>query len=91
MIATVSVARSGGKEDQFLMEARVATAQSRATDLRHGEGDSLLFPELFGVGLDLVHALAGALAVVLLGHGVCSELFLLSGQSLLVSPVDVGC
>ena len=56
MIATVSAARSSGK-DQLVMGDRTANTQLRVAYLRHGEGDSLLFPELLSISLDLVHAL----------------------------------
>ena len=62
----------------------------RVAHLRHGESHSLLLLKLFSVSLDLVHALTGSLAVVLLRHRVGSELLFLCGQTLLVSPVDVG-
>jgi hypothetical protein len=57
MIATVSAVRSTRK-DQLLMGARTATAQLRVPYLGYREGDRLLFPKLFSVSLDLVHALA---------------------------------
>jgi len=57
MIATVSVARSSGKEDQLVMDDRTANTQLRVAYLRHGESDSLLFPEFLSISLDLVHAL----------------------------------
>ena len=57
MIATVSAARSSGKEDQLVMDGRTANAQLRVAYLRHGKGDGLLFSELLSISLDLVHAL----------------------------------
>lgn len=89
MIATESVVRSSVKEYQRLMGRRTGTTVE-SSYLRHGECHSLLLLELFSVSLDLVHALARALAIVLLGHRVGGELFSLLGQTLLVSPVDVG-
>ena len=73
-----------------MMEGRTATTLLSVAHLRHRESHGLLLPKLFGVSLDLVHALARTLAVVFLWHRVSGELFLLLGQTLFVSPVDVG-
>ena len=73
-----------------MMEGTTATTVLGATHLRHGESHGLLLPKLFGVGLDLVHALTRTLAVVFLGHRVDGELFPLLSQTLVLSPVILG-
>jgi hypothetical protein len=74
-----------------MMEGTTATTVLSVTHLRHGECHSLLLPKLFGVSLNLVHALARTLAIVFLGHRVGTEFFPLLGQTMLVAPMDVGC